>query len=490
MTSPATPPNKHLVLVLSTRTPIKSRFTISRLRAHLRILVESSSFATGLRKKAVAEGREYKWEDMVKRVHFLSVEVDLCDLTSVYALADQLVNGTVGNPDATTMYGKKLPYGSPGTRSYSKDIQQQPGALTQTPGSIGAQRSWGWGLSDIRLPRLDVIALNAGIGGWYALNFPLAIKTVLWDVVDATTWPRFKLARVGAVTKAQFPSSPQDAGNEVSQGKQYDPPLGEVFCSNVLGHYILAHELMPLLSQPASPSSQTGGRIIWISSIEAQTHSLSIDDIQGLKSPTPYESTKRLVDLLSLTSDLPSVRRTSASFYDGSRTLTAPSPDRKLEPLVKPTMYTTHPGVFSSDIMPLNPVLAFIWSFIALVARWMGSIWHPADAYKAAVSAVWLALAEPEFLDDIGGASAKWGSSTDFWGEERVLKTEVGGWGWDGKVGTVVDGEKRKGRHKRAVDLTEEARAEFEVLGGECWKQMEELRKEWDGLMKPTLGKK
>jgi 3-keto steroid reductase len=53
-----------------------------------------------------------------------------------------------------------------------------------------------------------------------------------------------------------------------------------------------------------------------------------------------------------------------------------------------------------------------------------------------------------------------------------------------------VDGEKRKGRHWEAVDLTEEARAEFEILGGQCWKQMEEMRSEWEGLMEPTLKKK
>jgi len=128
----------------------------------------------------------------------------------------------------------------------------------------------------------------------------------------------------------------------------------------------------------------------------------------------------------------------------------------------------------------------FCWIIIALVARWMGSPWHTGDPYKASVAPVWLALADPKVLEDLGGDKAKWGSSTDFWGEERVRRTEVGGWGWDGTVGSAVDGEKRKGRRKDAVDVTKESREDFEILGGKCWAQMEELRKEWEGVLGVT----
>ena len=124
------------------------------------------------------------------------------------------------------------------------------------------------------------------------------------------------------------------------------------------------------------------------------------------------------------------------------------------------------------------------------MARWLGSPWHPCDPYKAAVAPVWVALTEEENLEEFGGTAVKWGSSTNFWGDERVKMTEVGGWGWNGKVGAIVNEEKRNGRHKEAVDLTEEAREEFEVLGGQCWKQMEELRLEWEALLKPIIGKK
>jgi 3-keto steroid reductase len=427
---------------------------------------------------------------MVNRVHFLGVEADLCDLGSVYALADRLVNGTVGSPEATTMDGLKLPHGSPGTHSYSESVEQDRWALSQEPGSIGAQRSWGWGLSGLRIPRLDVVILNAGIGGWIGVDWIPAVRDVLLDVVDAVTWPKFKIPNVGAVVTSQLLTSTLKSGEEdaqpllPNQEKREEPPLGEVFCSNVFGHYILSHELMPLLSRPASVTSGTSGKIIWISSIEAVSETFSTDDLQGLRSRAPYEGTKRLSDLLALTADLPAVRQISAPFFNPANTITgskAASTDK--EKLAKPRMWVTQPGIFASEIMPLNWFLVACYKLIFLVARWLGSPWHPIEPYKAAVAPVWLALTEQETLEDLGGAKIKWGSSTDAGGNERVKKTEVDGWGWDGEVGSESDGERRKGRRKGAVNLTKEAREDFEILGGKCWAEMEALRKEWEGIL-------
>ena len=437
---------------------------------------------------------------MVHRVHFLGVEADLCDLRSVYALADKLVNGTVGSPDATTMDGLKLPHGSPGTKSFAEDVVQDRWALSQQPGSSGAQRSWGWGLSGLRVPRLDVVILNAGMGGWIGVDWIPACRDVLMDVIDAVTWPKFKIPNVGAVVKSQLSRSGLKSGEEdtqpllPNQEKLEEPPLGEVFCSNVFGHYILSHELMPLLTRPSSAISQAGGKIIWISSVEALSESFSLDDIQGLKSQTPYESTKRLSDLLAITADLPSVRSLSAPFFNPANTITGStaSTDQNASgnaKLVKPTMVVTQPGIFASEIMPLNWFLVACYKLVFLVARWLGSPWHPIEPYKAAVAPAWLALMEPETLEEMGGTKIKWGSSTDTGGNERVKKTEVGGWGWDGEVGSENDGERRKGRRKGAVDLTKEAREDFEILGGKCWKEMEDLRKEWEGVLGVNGGK-
>ncbi len=77
----------------------------------------------------------------------------------------------------------------------------------------------------------------------------------------------------------------------------------------------------------------------------------------------------------------------------------------------------------------------------------------------------------------------KWGSATDTGGNERVMKTEVDGWGWNGEVGSALDKENMKGRKPGAVALTKEAREDFEVLGGKCWGKMEELREEWEGIL-------
>lgn len=467
---------------------MKTRFTISRLRAHLRTLVDHSPWAKKQRAQAKEHGGEYRWEETVQRVHFLGVEADLCDLRSVYRLADQLVNGTIGSPDATRMDGGKLPHGSPGTASYEPGIEQDPWALSQKPGSIGSQRSWGWGLSGLRIPRLDVVILSAGIGGWVGLNWPLAVKTVLFDTVEAVTWPKYKLSHRGSLVKN--PSRVRDEPSQPlleKQEKGNEPPLGEVFCANVFGHYVLAHELMPLLSRTATPSSATSGKVIWVSSLEAVDDKFSLDDIQGLESPAPYESSKRLIDLLTLTSGLSSVQRIAAPYFDSSKTTTArKGTAEESETLVKPQMYLTHPGIFASEIMPLPSILVFIYKFVFLFARWIGSPWHPIEPYKAAVAPVWLTLTDAENLNEAEGnglRKAKWGSATDTRGEDLVMKTEVPGWGWNGEIEDASEAQQRKGRKRDAVALTREKREEFEVLGGKCWAQMEELRKEWEGIL-------
>jgi 3-keto steroid reductase len=448
-----------------------------------------------LRKKSKAKGSEYKWEDTVQRVHFLGVEADLCDLKSVYALADRLVNGTVGSPDARTIDGRKLPHGSPGTQDFSKDIKQDRWALSQEPGSIGVMRSWGWGLSGIRVPRLDVLVLNAGMGGWLGIAWFKAVKHILGDLIDGVTWPNYKIVNVGSLCRPQFASNNTnpDGGESQpllsAQEKPLEPPLGELFCSNIFGHYILAHELMPILSRPASPSSEVGGKIIWVSSLEtASDDQFHLDDIQGLKSEVPYESTKRLSDLISLSSELHSVQEFAAPFFDPTNTSTAKSTTDEI--VVKPRMYLTHPGIFASEIFPLNFILVFILKMVFYVARFCGSPWHNITAWKAAVAPVWLALSGEEVLETMNARSAKWGSATDRMGEERVMRTEVPGWGFDGTIDSATDLERRIGRRKNAVDATRETREEFEVLGGKCWREMEELRVQWEGILGVKTGKK
>ncbi|KAB2579413.1 hypothetical protein BFW01_g6265 [Lasiodiplodia theobromae] len=303
------------------------------------------------------------------------------------------------------------------------------------------------------IPKLDAMIFNAGIGGWTGVNWPWAIYKILTDWVASTTWPiGFKNAEIGLVTK------PQSGATE--------PPLGEVFCANVFGHYLLGHYCVPLLSA-ARPAS---GRIIWISSLEAYASEFSLADFQGLKSDQPYESSKRLTDLLALTYDCPSTRPWTSRY-------TAAAPDEK-----RPSMYLSHPGIVVTGIFPLPfPwLMTYLWMLAAYIARWLGSPWHPTRPYPAAVAPVWLALASQETLDETEAheGKGKWGSSTDRAGHERVARTEVEGWGWGGIVGEATN---RKGRRRGAVDLKEGDREEFEELGRTCWKEMEELREQWEG---------
>lgn len=382
------------------------------------------------------------------RVHFLGVELDLCNLRQVKEVAKQMRTGVIGGGDISESTGKI--------------VGKRPG---------------------YKIDRLDVLVCNAGIGGWCGLNWPLAIKTCLLDTVHATTWPEYKLADVGKRAKLQSSNGAreQTVNGEGEKTTEADEPvLGDVFCANVFGHYVFAHDLMPLLSTKR-PTEYKSARITWISSIEAQRENFSLDDLQGMESLVPYESSKRLIDIIALTDGLPSVSRTASSFFDLD---VIPKDEREsLGPTVKPKLYLTHPGVCATEIVPLNFILAWGMTIAFYLARLLGSPWHTVQSYVGAIAPVWVALAPEKQLNamESDGRKGKWGSSADAWGEARVRRTEVGGWGWDGLVeGQVSESETRRGRKRGAKMLDREGREEFEIVGQKAWKEMEELRKEWD----------
>jgi 3-keto steroid reductase len=142
-----------------------------------------------------------------------------------------------------------------------------------------------------KLPKLDAIVLNAGIGGWTGLNWPQAIWRILTDLVHEVSWPSYKVGSVGAVT-----------GKQTSLANE--PRLGMVFSANVFGHYMLTHDVVPLLQVSGQPNGP--GRIIWVSSLETALDYFDPEDIQGLRSKTAYETSKTLTDILALTASLPS----------------------------------------------------------------------------------------------------------------------------------------------------------------------------------------
>lgn len=313
------------------------------------------------------------------------------------------------------------------------------------------------------LPKLDVVICNAGIGGWDDLDWGTAVWSILTKWKTAVTWPTYKRSGRGWVTKPQLPPK-----NEKGKAT-HEPPLGEVFCANIFGHYLMGHYLAPLLEY-CDETKQTRGRLIWVSSLEAYGHSFNPDDMQGLLSEAPYESTKRQTDLMAITSALPSTTLVVNQYLNRTK---------DADEATKPRIYVTHPGICGTSIFPLNAFLDFCMLVVFYVARWMGSIWHPITAYKGAVAIVWIALAKQATLDSMEEQEGigKWGSATDFFGDERVERTEIDGWGWGGKLGERTN---RRGRSPYAKKLTKEAKEDFEEQGKKCWEMMEQLRFEWE----------
>lgn len=307
--------------------------------------------------------------------------------------------------------------------------------------------------------KLDAVVWNAGIGGWTGTNYPKAIWTILTNVIQATTWPTYQNSDVGSLAK-QKSLSPNQEGKT--------PPLGQVFAANVFGHYMLTHWLSPLFD----PSS----RIVWIGSITALPHFFTPSDLQCLLSHDAYESSKRVTDLLVLTSNLPSTAPYTSTFLPPS----SPSQDQ-------PKMYLAHPGILASSIASVFFLLEpFMVAFFYL-ARWLGSPWHTVTAYKAAVSACFCVLAPPPQLDDLEArhGKGKWGSAINPAGHERVARTETEGWGYCGRVGEVPGGSVtgKTGRWKGMRVTGKEEREDFEVTAGQVWREMEELREEWEGRL-------
>ncbi|KAF7537274.1 hypothetical protein G7Z17_g12878 [Cylindrodendrum hubeiense] len=415
----------HLILLPTTRSKSKSLQTIRALRSYAQHTAQTSA---ALRSRI---GDKYNWEETVARIHILSLQLDLCDVNGLYAFAARLVHEPVSNPE-----GLSDEY-----------------------------------LRNVRIPRLDSVVCNAAYGGWSGCNYPKAIWSFLTKgLTQSVSWPTFKNALPTCI---------------LNENPQYHYPakplLGEVFSACVFGHYILAHELLPLLNRRSE--NETPGRIIWSSSLEAVRESLNPSDIQCFNGKGPYESAKRLTDVLSLTTTMLSAKPYSAPFL---------TPDDLKEAEAKPVppkFYLTHPGIVASTIFPVPWFLMWAYTLALVIARWLGSPWHAVDPYTGSKSAAWVVLQEQSALDDLDGEYVKWGSSSNHKLEVGVKKTEVEGWGWEGKVedpkADTATGVLNKlvGRKLGTPDVTKDDLVEFEALGAECWKKMEDLRHEWANII-------
>jgi len=271
--------------------------------------------------------------------------------------------------------------------------------------------------------------------------------------------------------------------------------------------------LIPLLL--ASPDQ---GRIIFESSIEAMAPHLRTHDLQALKCDKAYESSKRLSDILALTSTLhstkPFVQRfLSTSSPQASQAISlldnesprstppdsTPSTPPQLITLAdneyhsptnaSPKLYLCHPGICATGFIPLPFILYYCMVAVMHMARWLGSPWHTCSAYKGACAPVWLALIDQDEIDDMEQreGKGKWGSAVDTMGHERVMRSVVDGWGLGGRMG---EGELKgtKGTRRDFVEVSREDREDFEDVGRECWRQMEGLRVAWEERLKGVDG--
>ena len=233
--------SSHLVLIPTTRTARKSQDTIAALQEHAKKAAETSS---ALRLRA---GPNYDPKSTTKRIHILSVQLDLCNIPSIHQAARHLVNGTASGTSVNDDH-------------------------------------WFESLVDVKIPRLDSVIFNAGIGGWTGLDWPRVISQILTrGIIEATTWPTFKAATAGLTVNPLATSK-----SNLATGSKAAPVLGEVFCANVFGHYLFARDLVPVLSRPADDPTPPG-RIIWVSSVEAAWDSLSLSDFQAIKTKAAYE---------------------------------------------------------------------------------------------------------------------------------------------------------------------------------------------------------
>lgn len=218
--------------------------------------------------------------------------------------------------------------------------------------------------------------------------------------------------------------------------------------------------------------------------MEAHAPAFSISDLQSFTSPTAYESSKRLTDILLLTYRKPGSTPYSSAFLTMGEESEMADADT-----IPPNMYLTHPGIVASTLFPLPWFIFWAYELALLIGKWMGSPWHVTDGYKGGKSAAWIIMQEQDALDNDDAQDIKWGSAVNSKNESLSKPTEVEGWGFDGTV-TKVKNEPSKGamcqtvgRRYTAKDVTSEELVEFEALGAQCWREMESLRLRWEDIL-------
>lgn len=204
---------------------------------------------------------------------------------------------------------------------------------------------------------IDYLFVNAAQSVNAGIDWIEATKSVLTNVIESVTFPKFKLQRVGVKS---------------------DDGMGLVFQGNVFGPYYFVHKIKHLLLG--------GGKVIWVSSIVAEPKYLSFEDLQLLKTPEPYEGSKRLIDLVHV-----------GNYEKWNK-----------EGI---SSYVVHPGIFNSFsyFQYLNFFTFYGMVMLFYIARFMGSTIHNISGYTAANSPVSAALTQPDQSQKLAACCNKWG---------------------------------------------------------------------------------
>ncbi|CAH6722946.1 3-keto-steroid reductase [[Candida] jaroonii] len=216
---------------------------------------------------------------------------------------------------------------------------------------------------------LDFLFINSAQTAYLGVDFWFAIKDIIRDPIFAVTEGQMKI---------------QKAGLKSGDG------MGLLFQGNVFGPYYLIHKLKPLLHK---------SKIIWVSSPASGAQYLSFNDLELVQNTSPYEGSKRLIDLLHMGS-----YRKLAS--EGIH------------------QYVVNPGVFTSFVFNQYLNVFTFYGMLALfyMARFLGSKVHNISGHNAANSLMKCAWGdEPQ--------DKKVASCSDVWGKEYVGYDEIDGTG-------------------------------------------------------------
>ena len=339
------------------------------------------------------------------------------------------------------------------------------------------------------IPKLDALICAASITGWSGLDIPNTIWRFLTDPFSALACPEYHTSTPGLTAQPQISLRPSSSTTSFSFTTHdrtpplmtAEPTLGTVFCTNVFGHYVLAHHLSPILSQAREISNT--GRIIFLSNLSpapslSSPSPLQLSDIQALHwSADPYLSSQRLLDVLALTSTDPSVSLSLTSF------------SARLEP--QPRMYICHPGVLhcrgitSKSILYL--LLALVKLFLLYIARLFVSPWYTIWPYSGAKAPVWLALTDQSELDALEQVQGKgkWGSIKTRFFRTKIRRTRVEDWDLGDLEHTDMrETSKEKNKENRGDKMGQIERERFLALGKRVWETIERSRMEWAKRLK------